>query len=39
MIAGAPSPRRALNQMKKALVENEKTKLVNRRAKVKKAKP
>lgn len=36
-VAGEPSPRRALNQMKKALVENEKTKLVNRRAKARKA--
>ena len=32
-VAGAPSPRRALNQLKKAHVENEKTKLVNKRAK------
>lgn len=33
-VVGEPSPERALNQMKKALVENEKVKLVNKRARL-----
>lgn len=38
-LKGGPSPERALNQMKKALIENEQTKLRNKRAKLAKRAP
>ncbi|ACK50481.1 transcriptional regulator, XRE family [Methylocella silvestris BL2] len=38
-VAGRPSPQKAMNQMTKALVENEKTKLKNQRAKLTKKTP
>jgi len=38
-VEGPPSPEIGMNRLKKALVQNERTKLKNRRAKIKKSEP
>ncbi|MEJ0094222.1 MAG: helix-turn-helix domain-containing protein [Methylocella sp.] len=38
-VEGDPSPQIGMNRLKKALVQNERTKLKNRRAKIKKSEP
>ncbi len=38
-VDGDPSPETGMNILKKALVQNERTKLKNRRAKIKKSEP
>ena len=38
-VDGPPSPEIGMNRLKKALVQNERTKLKNRRAKIKKGQP
>jgi transcriptional regulator with XRE-family HTH domain len=38
-VEGEPSPEIGMNRLKKALVQNEQTKLKNRRAKIKKSEP
>jgi transcriptional regulator with XRE-family HTH domain len=38
-VEGEPSPEIGMNRLKKALVQNERTKLKNRRAKIKKSEP